>query len=206
MRLLRGPYFVVACLLAVGIGVVLGGGWFWRAWVQVAPTNPPAPANLSGGVEGVFLKMDAALLKAFAFHNPVCAGPGGACTAKSERISSFVSYRRGGSFRLISLSVAGQTNTTASFELRIDFETGDRRLIMNEQEKQSVFEIARGYGFGENERAALVDACKAMPDLSASDKTVKAGDITFSCRVLPRRGDFLMNFKGPVPRHFGVAG
>ena len=206
MRLLRGPYFVVACLLAVAIGVALGGGWFWRAWVQVAPTSHPEPANISGGVESIFLKMDAVLVRAFAFHNPVCIGPGGACTAKSERISNFVSHRSAGSFRLIGLSVAGQTNTTASFELRIDFESGDRRLVMNEQEKQSVFAIARALGFGENERAAIVEACKAMPDLSASEKAVKAGDITFNCRVLPRRGDFLMSFKGPVPRRFAVAG
>ena len=46
MRWLRGPYFVVACLLAVAIGVALGGaGWFQQAWVAVEPVSyrqPPA--------------------------------------------------------------------------------------------------------------------------------------------------------------------
>ena len=122
MRWLRGPYFVVACLLAVAVGVVLGGGWFHRLWVAVEAVSYQQPPGITGGVEPIFLRMDAALLNALASHSPVCTGPGGVCTAKSERLPNFVSDRRAGNFA-IGLIVWGQTTTNAQFELSIDFKS-----------------------------------------------------------------------------------
>jgi hypothetical protein len=53
MRLLRGPWFVVACLLAVAIGAGVGSGWFQSAGrkIEQSPTTlgfgaPPGPIRL----------------------------------------------------------------------------------------------------------------------------------------------------------------
>ena len=40
MRLLRGPFFLVACIVAVALGVAAGAGWFQRAWRTVEPSLP----------------------------------------------------------------------------------------------------------------------------------------------------------------------
>jgi hypothetical protein len=55
MRFLRGPVFVVACILAVAIGVGLGSGWFKRAATNIeqSPVTlgvgaPPGPMRMTG--------------------------------------------------------------------------------------------------------------------------------------------------------------
>ena len=188
MRWLRGPYFVVACLLAVAVGVVLGGGWFHRLWVAVEAVSYQQPPGITGGVEPIFLRMDAALVSALAPHSPVCSGPGSVCTAKSERFLNFVSYRRAGNFA-IGFIVGGQTNTTAQFDLSIDFKSADGRLTLNDQERQSLLQIARDYGFNESQQAAMLAACQEPPTKIATEKTVEAGGINFTCTVLPVSGD-----------------
>ena len=54
MRWLRGPFFLVACLLAVAIGVGAGSGWFQRAArnIEQSPTTlglgaPPGPLRMT---------------------------------------------------------------------------------------------------------------------------------------------------------------
>jgi hypothetical protein len=48
MRFLRGPWFILACFAAVGIGIVLGAGWIPKAWMAAEPVRkvvglgPPA--------------------------------------------------------------------------------------------------------------------------------------------------------------------
>ena len=162
------------------------------------------PPGITGGVEPIFLRMDAALLNALASHSPVCAGPGGVCTAKSERFLNFVSYRRAGNFS-IGFIVGGQTNTTAQFELSIFFKSADGRLTLNDQETQSLLQIARDYGFNGSQRAAVLAACQEPPTKFATEKTVEAGGISFTCTVLPMAETIEMRFKGPVPRAFAVA-
>jgi hypothetical protein len=39
MRFLRGPWFILACVAAVGIGVVLGAGWIPKAWMAAEPVR-----------------------------------------------------------------------------------------------------------------------------------------------------------------------
>jgi hypothetical protein len=53
MRLLRGPFFVIACLLAVAVGLGVGSGWFQRAArkIEQSPATlglgaPPGPIRL----------------------------------------------------------------------------------------------------------------------------------------------------------------
>jgi hypothetical protein len=54
MRLLRGPFFLVACLLAIAVGVGFGSGWFRRAATNIeqSPTTlglgaPPGPLRMT---------------------------------------------------------------------------------------------------------------------------------------------------------------
>jgi hypothetical protein len=125
MRILRGPYFAIVCIVGVAAGVALGWVWFPRA---AAPTRPDAghyhqQADILRELEPVFQRIDEALVKALAPHNPVCDGPGGVCTAKSDpglgsgrpAFGNIVSVRRAGKFRNIILSVSRQAGTPIGF-------------------------------------------------------------------------------------------
>jgi hypothetical protein len=206
MRLLRGPYFMVACIVAVAAGAAAGAGWLQKAWLAVEPAYDHPRAGVTSDVEAIFRRMDGALLKAFASHYPVCTGPGGSCTGKSEGHAHFMSTRRAGNFRLIGFIVGGQTGTAAEFELRIDFESADGRMTFTDQERQSVLQIARDYGFNESQHPAVLAACQEGPIKIATEKTVAAAGISLICRVLPNRRAIRMRFKGPVPRAFAARG
>jgi hypothetical protein len=202
MRLLRGPSFLGACLVAVAAGAAVGAGWLQRAWQAVEPAPHHRPAETSGGVEAMFRRMDEALLNPLASHNPICAGPGGVCTASSERIVNFVSHRRAGSFRGVLFNVGRTANKPAAFALSMDFESGDGRLTLNDQETETLSQIGRDYGFDESQQAAVLAACQEPPSIAGVERTVEAGGISFTCTVLPIRKTIEMKFTGPVPGAF----
>jgi hypothetical protein len=70
MRFLRGPWFILACIAAVGIGVVLGAGWIPKAWIAAEPVRkvvglgPPAgPIRLTAAARQEADKRLAAVFK-----------------------------------------------------------------------------------------------------------------------------------------------
>ena len=211
MRLLRGPYFLVAGILAVAIGVVVGVMWLPRAQPVPEPVPYHRQAAIIRELEPVFERMDKALVKALAPFNPVCDRPDDACTIRSDpgtfhgpAFGAFSSARRAGNFKNIRLNVSREAGKAARFDLAMSFAPADGVLVMSAGEKQTVFEIARGYGFGESGQAAILEACKETPGSINSTKIVTAGDVRFSCQVAPQLGRFYMSFNGPPPSAFAA--
>ena len=217
MQFLRGPYFAIVCIVAVAAGVALGWLWFPRA---AAPTpgdagKPPdarryhEQAAIIRELEPVFRAMDEALVKALAPHNPACPRLGGACTSSSDpgvanklAFGNYVSDRQAGKFRNVMLSVSRLANMAPQFKLTMSIGPVDGRLVLSDQERQSLFRIARDYGVGDSDQARMLAACAETSPADRA-KTVTAAGVTFTCWLLGT-GRIGLEFSGPLPRAFAA--